>query len=350
MPSAEELAAIAGGALAGALAAGVTQISDDQQLTFVKYAKVVLPSDGFVFWVRASALSASALLNTAMLNEPQYDEDSEYIPADEFTVRGSLHYATDLRQDDSESSTLNRVLFTALSEVRDLNAVGPNVLYLCTHQGIQFAFSQRGMYYQQAGLHHYLGQAVYQDMATQIVDDPATFNYDQVVSNSLPLWIGLGNFEPDWPFQPMPPVVPVYPAFLTDQNIDPPWISVNVTETTALQGSPVLGRTLSNSQLAKDVVRLTFYGLRNEAVKDFTDAVEQYALDTGFFGIMNMPIVTDDKKNQVELGTIAQRKTVVYEVSYYQQQMRDLSRQLIERAFITYHPGDYQVPLIIQES
>lgn len=344
--------------LAGALAAGVENISYDQSLTFTKYVKLVLPFDGFVFWVRADRLSPLALRTASLLNvmgmgtsylgQPETPETAS--TETEFTVSGSLHYATDLAQEEAESSSRNRMIFTALSPVRNLNEAGPDVLYLCEHEGIKFTFAARGSYYFQAGLHHYIGQAVYQDMATQIVDDPVDFDTTHaVVSNSLPLWIALNYFEPAWPFIPSFPTARLYPSFLVDQNIAPPWVAVHIGggDTSALQGQPLIGPRYQHYQLATDNVRLTFYGLRNNEAQDFMDALNQYSLDTGYFGIMNTPVIKDVKRTQVETGTLAQRKEADFQISYYQTQMRDIARQLILSATVAFHPGPLVAPIPI---
>ena len=44
-----------------ALQAGVEVLSEDQQVTFVPYVKMILPIDGFVTWVSASLLTPTQL-------------------------------------------------------------------------------------------------------------------------------------------------------------------------------------------------------------------------------------------------------------------------------------------------
>jgi hypothetical protein len=43
-------------------------------------------------------------------------------------------------------------------------------------------------------------------------------------------------------------------------------------------------------------------------------------------GIMNIPVVQDERVTQNELNIIAMRKTIKFKINYYQQRMRDLSR------------------------
>jgi hypothetical protein len=94
-------------------------------------------------------------------------------------------------------------------------------------------------------------------------------------------------------------------------------------------------------QLTTDKVRITFYGLTNAQVMDFVDTVNQYTLDTDVLGIMNMPIVRDEKRPQSEIQAIAMKKTIEYDVSYYQQRIRDVARQLIEQCIVDYSVSPY---------
>ena len=60
------------------------------------------------------------------------------------------------------------------------------------------------------------------------------------------------------------------------------------------------------------------YGLGNSYAMDFVDAVNQYSADYNYFGLMNVPTTRDEKMSQNELGIIAQKKSIEYEISYYQ--------------------------------
>lgn len=332
--------------LANALKAGVETLSQNQTITFTKYVKCVLPIDGFVFWVRADLLSPSALLNASALNASVLNAGSVIVtPAPTLVVKGSLHYATDTRQEETETYGRNRVIFTAESEVQDLNQIGPAVLYIATFDGIRFAFSARQLFYRQAGLYHYVGDAVYSDMDSQIIDDPRDLDTkNAVVSNSLPLWLALNGYAPDYPAYPIPPVR-LYPSFLLPTNLPPPYGAVHIVPdgTQAIQGAPTFSRTLSHAQLVVDKVRITFYGLRNSAVLDFIDAVSQYSLDTDYFGIMNMPVPRDEKRPQSELNAISMKKTVEFDINYYQRRANTIARQLILEAIPSFYPTSQQV-------
>jgi len=56
------------------------------------------------------------------------------------------------------------------------------------------------------------------------------------------------------------------------------------------------------------------------------------------YGVMNMPVPIDDKKVQSEFQIIAQKKTMILQVNYYQSRARNIARQLIEHAGITLTP------------
>ncbi len=45
------------------LAAGLDALSYDQVVAFEPYLRLVLPYDGYVFWVKVSSLSEGAILN-----------------------------------------------------------------------------------------------------------------------------------------------------------------------------------------------------------------------------------------------------------------------------------------------
>ena len=47
--------------LGAGLAQGVETLSGNEQITFTLYVKLVLPLDGYVFWVNASLLTDSAI-------------------------------------------------------------------------------------------------------------------------------------------------------------------------------------------------------------------------------------------------------------------------------------------------
>lgn len=154
------------GILEAALEAGLNSISQNQSIPFVQYTKSTIPTDGYVFWV-ASGVTAD--------------------------FKGSLHYITDRRQEEDETVAMNRVIFTAQEEVTELNAVSPNTMWIGTWEvdgtEIRIAFSDHGAFYEQAGLWHYGGYAVYPALASQLVQSASDLPVGPIVSNSLPIWL-----------------------------------------------------------------------------------------------------------------------------------------------------------------
>jgi hypothetical protein len=309
MTSAAEAAA-AKGPLAAPLQAGVDTLSQNQEITFVRYKKMILPADGFVFWVNAALIDPTNPLTT--------------------TVKGSLHFATDQAQREDETFGVNHVIFTASRQIDEFNEVSPDTMYLGEFSGLRFSFASRGSYYRQADQHHYRGDAVYPAFASQIIDDVNGFlNRDLVVSNSLPIWLGLNER------------MPVYPSFLVSDNITPPFASIHIPPeaTTALASGATLGNTLTRAQLCSDRVRVTIYGLRNSQALDYLDYVIASMSNSDAMGLQNIPVVRDEKRTQNELTVLAMKKTIEFQVSYLQNTARTVARQLITSALCAVEIG-----------
>ena len=296
--------------LGGDLAAGVAAISANQEITFTQYTQTVLPLDGYIFWVKAN-------------------------PLKQVKVMGSLHYASDSQQLAEESYTLNRVVFTSLSEIQEFNTVNATTLFIGKIDGIQFAFTSRGSFYKRADLYHYVGNAIYPDMSPQVVDYGTDLHVDKaIVSNSLPLWLGMNGYTPINGGAGFAMPVTMYPSFLSPQNIVPPFATIDIAPegTDVMAAAPALGSDRSHSQLAMDRVKVVLWGLRNDDAMTFIDSVNAYSFNTNLFGIMNSPVIRDEKRTQSELNTIAQKKSVIFDISYNQYSARAVARQLIVKA------------------
>lgn len=292
------------------LAAGVNTLSQQQKIAFTQYAKSTLPTDGFVFYV-----------NTGLTT----------------TVQGSLHYATDQQQNEDETIDINRVIFTGLSQIDAFNQAAPDDLFVGTFDGIQFSFSARGSFYQQANLYHYVGNAVYPALASQLIDNAGDLPTGPIVSNSLPIWLSQNSFAP------------VYPSYLVPANVVPPYITAHIepsqTEVpsfpiyswpgTTESGSPAPLHDLPSSQLALDRVRLTLYGFNNQQAIQFYVSLIEYSVDTDAFGFRNSPAIRDEKRTQAEMAVIAMKKTIDIEAWYYQGTADAIARRLILSAAVT---------------
>ena len=306
-------------------------LSLDQIIPFTQYTRWVLPLDGYVYWLRTQTTQ----------------------------IAGSLHANISKRQNEDETISINRVVFSTAAPVQQFNDIGPNTIWVGEYQGVRFAFTRANIY-RPTTLYHYEGDAVYPALQSQLVDNGLQLPADTlVVSNSLPAWLSLVTYTPIW-LEPPNPGVTLYPSYLVPDNLQPPYGVVHISETRGLQGVPLLGPTrptghaalgtisgrqlsATHWQLASDRVRVTLYGLTNQQALDFHDLVNRYSYDQDNIGIMNVPVMRDEKRTQAELGIIAMKKTIDFEVSYYQHRMNDVARQLIEHVTVQYNPEDYQV-------
>ena len=325
--------------LAAGLSEGTTTLSGYEQITFTLYIRLVLPLDGYVFWVNASLLTDSAIYNAAQYNRLEYDNLAAPMPAKQLTVAGSFHIATDVKQLEDRTSAFNHTIFTATHEVQDFNQVNAAMMYIARYSGVKFAFNSRDNFYKQADLYHYRGDALYSIMDTQIIDSMTGFDTESViVSNSLPIWLTLNKY------------FPMYPSYLVGQNIAPPYAAVDIipSETMAIGQFPVNNNIVINggltpstqstlNQLVSDTVKITIYGARNNEALNFANYVFQYSLNTDNIGIQNMPVMQDEKATQTEFAILAQKKSITFKVSYYQNTVNDIALQLIKSAFVSFN-------------
>lgn len=274
-------------------------------VTFTKYLRKVLPLDGFVFWVKASIIAG----------EPDPGPDTK-------TVKGYLHLTTESIQDEEQLYDKNVVTFTAQSDIDPFNDIGGEVLYIGEFYGIRFAFSRRSGLNEPANIYHYTGNAIYPHMLSQIISSPDDIDLaDVVVSSSLPVWLSLSQY------------MPMYPAMLSVQNLAPPYATVKCSEPVPVAGAFYLDDKQNQYQLVSEDVTVSVTGLRNAAIEDFLRYIHDYTLsDRAEMGVMNIPVVQDERVTQNELNIIAMRKKIKFKVNYYQQRMRNISRQLITSA------------------
>lgn len=311
MPSLNELQQTARTELNATLTQGLDELSQYQIVTFTKYIRKVLPLDGFVFWVKASIVS----------DDPDPEPDT-------VKVKGYLHLTTESIQDDEQLYDRNVVTLTAQSDIDPFNDIGHDVLYIGEFFGIQFSFSRRTGLNEPARLYHYTGEAVYPHMRSQIINSADDIDLsDVVVSSSLPIWLGLNDY------------MPMFPAMLSAQNLSPPYATVKCSNTSPVAGAFYLDEQQNQYQLVCEDVTISVTGLRNSAIEDFLLTVQQYTLsDTAEMGVMNIPVVQDERVTQNELNILAMRKTIKFKVNYYQQRMRNVARQLITSAIPAIYP------------
>lgn len=308
MAKLDEIAKRTGSQLADTLHTAIDTISSSQKITFRLYIKQVLPLDGFIYWIRADLVNPDELKRLGLGTQKQ-----------SITLQGSLHRQAVSEQSATASQSLNYIIFTPINQRDDFSVSDPKGLYLGEYDGVKFAFSRMESKYTQAGIFHYRGLAVLPTMSTQIIDDPADINTDLILSNSTPIWMGLTRFGT------------VYPSFLSPSDMIPPYIVVDVKTTTPIQSAPHYG---TRYQHVQDRVKITLYGLNNQQALDYVDYIVTEALETESFGITNSPVVYDDKLNQVEIRVVAKKKTVDFDINYYQHTSSDIALQLIREAFI----------------
>jgi len=117
------------------------------------------------------------------------------------------------------------------------------------------------------------------------------------------------------------------------QNIAPPYATVKCSDPVPVAGAFYLDEKSNQYQLVSEDVTISVTGLRNASVEDFLRYVQQYTLsDDAEMGVMNIPVVQDERVTQNELNIIAMRKKIKFRVNYYQQRMRNVARQLITSA------------------
>lgn len=300
--------------LQASLAAGITTISANQQVTFIQYTKTVLSQDGFVFWVKSGTSKSYA---------------------------GSLHFASETHQDEDQTIAINNVIFTAKEEITEFNSINPQTIWIGTFatpggNTILIAFNQRGRFYQQAGVWHYSGDAVYPALQAQLVNTSADLPVGPIVSNSLPIWLAQNQ------------TYPVYASFLVPDNVVPPYIVAHIdpADTDAIGAFPIYSwpgtpipptnlQQMPSSQLLRDKVRLTLYGLNSQQATQFYVSLLEYSEDTDSFGFCNSPVIRDEKRTQSEITAIAMKKTMEIEASYYLDTADAIARRLILSAAVT---------------
>lgn len=309
--------------------AGLQLVSLNQEIQFTQYIRYVLPLDGYVFWLKTQAT----------------------------TIKGSLHTSIDKRQNEDETISVNKVVFSTGTDIVEFNVINPNTIWVGAHDGVRFAFTRSDSNSDAAGTFHYVGTALYPALSNMLIDNGDQFSRSTlIVSNSLPMWLRLYSYNPIW-LQPPNPQIMLYPSYAVPDNLPPPYGAVHIepSGTRALQATPQLGPvrpvgspelgTVSGTaldsthwQLTADRVRITLYGTTNQQAMDFHDLVNRYSYDYGAIGIMGMAITRDEKRTQPELGILAMKKVLDFDVSYYQSRANDVARELIEHVTVTIIP------------
>lgn len=290
--------------LHGTLQNGIKVLSKNQQTTFTKYVQVILPLDGWVFWVKAESMTGQ---------EPPFAK----------SVIGSLHQIIDQQQNEDETIAVTTLIFTTSIEIDVLKEIENTVMWIGEYNNSKFSFNKQASFYQEAGLYHYTGDAVYPALADALVNDYNNLNLnDVVVSSSLPAWLTLNQ------------IADIYPSFLVPTNIEPPYITVHIDRQQAITGAQKFNEFEDSAQLMSERVKLTLYGLRHDQAMDFLKYVQTYADDSGAFGYCCMPAIQDDKRPQSEINALSIKKTIEYTINYTQSRIREEAARFIESVFV----------------
>ncbi|WP_232458243.1 hypothetical protein [Burkholderia ubonensis] len=306
-----------GNGLAGVLKSGVRTISNNQELTFTQYQQYVLPLDGMVYWIRQ--------------------------PDTTFTVQGSLHVTNEQQQRPSESYAQNTVIFTSLDVVSKFQDIAPATMWVCEYDDMLFAFNRRTMRYWQADLNHYAGLAVFPTMRTQFLDSTTSIPTSKILSNSIPIWLSLTGPLSTVPGYDQP--LSVFGEYLVAANQQPPYVAVEIHETTSIEpqprkyafeddsvNPPVYREFMS--QLKRDKVTLHLYGFDNDHAMVYIDYLMTFFQTQGntVMGLMTGPDMKDVPIIQSEYNIRGQKKTIDLEVSYHTFKALDYAITLILKA------------------
>jgi hypothetical protein len=310
-------------ALAGALSAGLDNIRYGQEIAFTPYIRLVLPIDGFVFWVRYDQVGAETLKDAGLLDEG----------AQPITVDCDIHMATSTDQSEDENIDVSNVVVTTKQEVRPFHDAIVTVMWLAESEGVRFAINSRKSFSQQANVFHYVGKTIYPAMMTQIIDDASQFNLRELVlSNSTALWLFIASdihravWLPGFTF-------PLFPKYLIPDNLDPPYGVVSPLEGTirGINLAPTYSLTFSRDHFVEEEVDIILYGCPHRIAADFVDSVLGYTLAETTFGIQNTPTIKDEPRQQTELSVLAQKKRINFKINFHQRVLRDMAIRLITK-------------------
>lgn len=287
---------------------GIAQLSNNLHVTFTRYVASILPSDGFKFWVKASLIDGQEAPFTV-------------------SVAGSFHNSINQEQNEEDTPAVTAILFTTQYEIAEMQSVNSATIWIGEYLGSRFSFTKRGRYYPEANVYHYYGDAILPRMESQIIDDLDNLDIeDTIVSNSLPVWLDID------------PTIDIYPSYLIPTNLPPPYIAVDIDNTESITAGFTIDNDGNFDNPQKEKVSLTFFGFNKRKAAEFLNTVNQYCLATDEIGIINTPVVNDEKAPQSDFNIIAQKKKAVFLVNYRLNVMEMVVRRLLAKATITITP------------
>ena len=94
--------------------------------------------------------------------------------------------------------------------------------------------------------------------------------------------------------------------------------------------------SVAASMLCRDEVDLTLYGFTNTMAFQFLSNLISYSMvgpgETPTFGFANSPAIQDEKRVQVEIAALAQKKMIHISANYYQGSAQAAAYRLILKA------------------
>ncbi|CAB5286645.1 hypothetical protein IST495B_05835 [Burkholderia multivorans] len=216
-------------------------------------------------------------------------------------------------------------------------------MWVCEYDGMLFAFNRRTMRYWQTDLNHYAGTAVFPTMRTQFLDSNASIPTSKILSNSIPIWLSLTGPLSAVPGYDQP--LAVFGEYLVAANQQPPYIAVEIQETTSIEpqprkyafeddtvNPPVYREFMS--QLKRDRVLLHLYGFDSDHAMAYLDYLMTFFLNQGntVMGLMSGPNMKDMPIIQSEYNIRGPKKTIELEVSYQTFKALDYAITLLRKA------------------
>jgi hypothetical protein len=287
---------------------GLVQLSNNLNVTFTRYVASILPSDGYKFWVKASLILG---------------ETSPFV----LSVAGSFHSSINQEQNEEDTPAVTAILFTTQYEIAEMQSVNSSSIWIGEYLGSRFSFTRRGKYYPEANVYHYYGDAILSRMESQIIDDLNDLDTgDTIVSNSLPIWLDIDS------------TIDVYPSYLIPTNLPPPYISVDIDQTESITAGFSIDNDGDFDNFQKEKVSLTLFGFNRKKAAEFLNTVHQHCMATDEMGVINTPIVSDEKSPQSDFNIIAQKKKISFLVNYRLSIMQIVVRRMLANATATITP------------
>jgi len=298
--------------LEAALAEGIESISQDFELTFTLYNRVVLPLDGLVFWVATATTEQ---------------------------VYGAFHFAINTQQDEACTEGVVDSVFTTQMEIDDLIASGPTTKWIASIDGLLIAFTKTTKFFQPANTYHYVGRALLPTEASQVVTTAPNVHL-LIASNSLPAFILLNTYTPPYSSPYIPTALPtIYPSYLVPANTKPPYATVHIERSEPLAPIPLLDANSNPYQLTSDDVKITMFGLSNNQAALLRDAIVQFSQDQEVIGLQgDIGAIRDERAPQSDFLIIAQKKTLSFRVAYTQNAVIAFARKVFKTVPVDYHP------------